>query len=83
MVRVGNNYRGLTSDVQCPLCKLHIDSQEHLLECTKIHNTPLNVTYHDIFGNDITRMKNTLDVLKSALQTREDLLKESSAGGDV
>ena len=76
MVRVGNNYRGTSDVVSCPLCKIEVDSQEHLLRCTKITNMSPNIQYLDIFGEDLTQMKNTLDVLKSALETRENFLKE-------
>ena len=75
MVRVQNNYQGMTKDNLCPLCKIVVDSQEHLLECEHINNTPPDVTYGDIFGEDLCKMKITLDALKSSFKIREDILK--------
>ena len=75
MIRVRNNYQGSSPENQlCPLCKDEIDTQEHLLTCEKIHTTPPNVRYGDIFMDDLSKIKDTLAALKSSFKFREDVL---------
>ena len=49
MIRVGNNYRSMYLDhsggVLCPLCKNKEDTQEHLLECSKLVKEGVSVRY--------------------------------------
>ena len=79
MIRVRNNYQGSSPEDQlCPLCKEEIDTQEHLLTCEKIHPTPPNVSYGDIFMDDLIKVKNTLVALKSSFKFREDILNGKS-----
>ena len=69
-------------NLQCPLCEQHLDTQEHLLVCEKIHQSPPVVSYNDLFGDDCGRMKQTFDVLKYSLHIRDELLRaaEEAAG---
>ena len=76
MIRVSNNYKGTYGENPCcPLCSSEIDNQEHLLTCSEIHEVPEDVNYDDIFSNNTSAMKITLDALKSAFDTREEILK--------
>ena len=75
MVKVKNNYKNSHNDLHCPLCERYLDTQEHLLGCEKIHQSPPVVSYNDIFGDDCGRMKQTFDVLKDSLHIRGELLR--------
>ena len=75
MVKVRNNYKNSHSNLQCPLCEQCLDTQEHLLVCEKIHQSPPVVSYNDLFGDDCGSMKQTFDVLKESLHIREELLR--------
>ena len=72
MVNVRNNYKSSQSDIYCPLCDLEIDSQEHLLVCSKLHESPPNVSYSAIYQNDKSEMKVTFDALKRSLNLRNE-----------
>ena len=77
MIKVRINYKNSYSDLNCPLCNIEPDSQEHLLVCCMIHTdgTLPDVNYSDIFGSETFKMKHVLDVLKTAFMAREELLK--------
>ena len=79
MVRVGNNYRAMYSGQSdavpvCPLCQSGEDTQEHLLECLHLDNDGVSVRYSDIFSMDTTEVKEAFEVLRRALNRREDLI---------
>ena len=79
MVRVGMNYRGGHDVLSCPLCNSSADTQKHLLVCPRIHSSPPDVHYEDIFGCDITLMSNTLQLLKEALRKRVTMLSSEES----
>ena len=62
MAKVATNFSHLYVDLNCPLCKSLIDTQEHLLSCSTLKNEvtelKLNVknSYKNIFGNNIEKM---------------------------
>ena len=62
----------------CPLCKLHDDSQEHILECHEIlklaqHVNNEEAKFSDVFG-DVTAQKAVITKYLIALKTRNSLL---------
>ena len=75
MVEVKNNYKNRQSDLNCPLCGKDTDTQQHLLDCEKIHRSRPNVLYNDLFGDDCSSVRQTFDALKNSLRNREDLLR--------
>ena len=75
MVEVKNNYKNRQSDLNCPLCGKDTDTQQHLLDCEKIHRSRPNVLYNDLFGDDWSSVRHTFDALKNSLRNREDLLR--------
>ena len=83
MVKVKNNYKNSYHNLQCPLCEQHLDTQEHLLFCEKIHQSPPVVSYNDLFADDCGRMKQTFDVLKYSLHIREELLRAAEEATGV
>ena len=86
MCPVKINFRGLHTDVWCPLCSAdgggdrQEDSQQHLLECRAIiENCPdvfndYTVEYQDIFSVQPNVQLSATRLLQSALETRERLL---------
>ena len=75
MIDVRNNYKNMYTDHRCPLCAIEFDTQEHLLTCPKLPVSG-NILYKDIYGSDTTRMKVTFTALKTALSSREEILKQ-------
>ena len=72
MIQVGK-------DMNCEMCKLEIDSQEHLLEChvvksilPELKNT--KVKYEDLFGS-IEKIIPVWKLLEKISKAREDCLK--------
>ena len=75
MAKVRDNYKNSQNDLHCPLCGQDADTQEHLLDCEKIHRSRPNVLYNDLFGDDCSSVRQTFDALKNSLRNREDLLR--------
>ena len=76
MVKVRNNYKWGSNDLYCPLCDLDMDTQEHLLICPKLNQSPLDISYNSIFGNDGSNMKKTFEALKKSLHLREEMMDD-------
>ena len=53
MINVKKNFSSIyKDDIGCRLCKVHVECQEHLLECQKLKKhveIPEDVKYEDIF----------------------------------
>ena len=83
MVKVRNNYKGGSNDLYCPLCDLDMDTQEHLLICSKLNQSPLDLSYNSIFGKDGSNMKETFEALKKSLYLREEMMDDIGRRGCV
>ena len=70
-----NNYRN--TNILCPLCEKHDDTQQHIMNCEKTIEVMNNFdcSYNDIFSIDIDRLYNVACCLKKLHETREKLLK--------
>ena len=77
MVNVRNNFRRNYACSSCPLCGMHIDTQEHLFECIMIkkHFKP-TVEYADIFSDDCDKLLDAVVNLERVLDIRNRLLEE-------
>ena len=81
MIQVGNNYG---RKILCPLCKMHRDDQQGLLECVMIKLScrelyeQENANYQDIFSSDITKLTAISKLMQKCLNTREELIEEKS-----
>ena len=64
------------NEISCRICKLHIECQEHLLQCevlkSKVEN-PNQVVYEDIFGH-VDKQLEAVRVYKKLLREREVFL---------
>ena len=80
MIHVKNNYKTMhkDSDRHCPVCKLEVDTQEHLLECIVLNaSRPIaHVDYQAIFGEEVNKMKLTFNHLKTSLSAREKFISD-------
>jgi hypothetical protein len=74
-----NNYKN--TNILCPLCEQHDDTQEHILTCEKTIGEINNFAciYDDIFSIDMDRLYNVACCLKKLHETREKLLKENKS----
>ena len=79
MVDVKCNFKNKFADLDCPLCKISPDTQEHLLKCEKIQEKNIEIKnnktceYKDIFKPDTTKMKETVELLTKAMKIRNEL----------
>ena len=80
MVEVRNNYGGSFQDMMCPLCKLEVDTQQHLLECKKLEErgeiVSSRINYCDIFSGKLEDKVNVARILQKKFKRRKDLLKK-------
>ena len=88
MLQFGENYRGGRTNVICPLCCSHIDSQAFLTKCPKMQKYLITSDDLDILYTDHIDTK-TIKTLEEAINIREKLLKEQNmnlpygAGGRI
>ena len=64
--------------VLCPLCNLHEDKQEYLLECVMIKIRSPDIVanknkckYADIFSSNVEKLNNVAELLIQAIRIRE------------
>ena len=68
--------------VLCPLCKLHEDNQEGVLNCVviKLNCKELyakkDEKYEDIFSSDLEKLNKISRLFQKCLDTRAELLEE-------
>ena len=80
MLNVKNNFGDKGA---CPLCKLNLDDQSHLLECIMIKlewpeilENKKECVYNDIYSNDIDNLNNIAHLMYLAMRTREKIIKQ-------
>ena len=66
-------------DINCELCKLEIDNQEHLLNCQVLKNivpelNKTSVRYEDIFG-EVEKIIPAGKLFEKISKAREEVLK--------
>ena len=67
-------------DIDCRLCNLAIDSQEHTMQCSELkkHTTwNKDVLYENIYGS-LEQQVEVTKVISSLLEVRERLLEEGN-----
>ena len=76
MIDISDNFKNGKSDLKCRACKVEIEDQPHLLQCTKliehgeiVQNIP---NYSDLFGDDAKKIA----AVSKILQRKFTLLKE-------
>jgi len=78
MVEVGHNFGKKN---ECPLCMNEDDKQNHLMECVIIKVSSKKVfnnekaKYEDIFGHNVKKIKQIVEIMEDALRCRELLLE--------
>jgi hypothetical protein len=80
MVEVKTNFRNKYSDLSCPVCKLTLDTQQHVIECPDLvlrSNIVVsnNVKYSHIFSDDIEKQTAVLQIFKLFWSERKKCLK--------
>jgi hypothetical protein len=77
---VKNNYRNnyVNTNILCPLCEKHDDTQQHMMNCEKLIGVvdASASVYEDIFSTDVDRLFPIAVVLKELHEARESLLNE-------
>ena len=70
MVNVKNNYQHNYTDLQCPVCEIELDSQEHLItKCCKLSNNITEKEMMTFFGQNDSEMAKFIEkVQKNELQ---------------
>ena len=54
MERFGENYRGGKTHVMCPVCKLHYDNQDLVLQCPEVRkNIPDDGNMKELYSETI------------------------------
>ena len=66
------------NDLQCKLGCLHLDDQDYFLKCDVINEQSQrqidNACYYNIFSRNVTRVKQAVEVLSTAMDIRLNLL---------
>ena len=81
MTKVGYNFG---KKVPCPLCKIHEDSQEKILDCIilKINCEELyqqkDEKYEDIFSPNLTKLEKIANIFQKCFESREELLEQQT-----
>ena len=79
------NFKGMSSDLLCPLCRQENDSQEHALSCETIaHNLTTEereVNYSDLFGTLEDQLK-VVKIFQKVLKIRNLLISEEPTTAD-
>ena len=82
MVDVKGNFPNrYWDDIGCKLCKVQVETQEHLLKCEEIKkdvDVPKNIVYEDLFRNSDKQLE-VVKTFKSILRQREILLNSDSS----
>ena len=59
----------------CPACKTEEDTQEHMLSCEVLYPKIIrnnNISYNDIFSEDVTRQAAVVQLCAIIIEKRED-----------
>ena len=79
------NFKGMSSDLLCPLCRQENDSQEHALSCETIaHNLTTEereVNYSDLFGTLEDQLK-VVKIFQKVLKIRNLFISEEPTTAD-
>ena len=81
MLFLRNNYKNMQKEEFCPLCEKtgqkHLDNQEHLLECKMLDTvtdlTEQQLSYNDMYSDDLTKQDKITIVLESKYKLRKIL----------
>ena len=80
MIDVRANYAGGFADLSCPLCKVEVDSQRHLMYCKKLDGESDLVSempnYEDLFGTDITNKICVARIINQRFLKRKQMVKK-------
>ena len=77
MLNVSHNYG---QKIQCPLCKIEEDDQEHLLNCIIIKLASpeilnnIDIKYTDVFSDNLDKLNEVSKLLEVALRRRTEIL---------
>ena len=77
MLDVKYNFKNMfKEDTLCPLCKKCNDTQEHLISCEKIHESPMvTIRYVDLFSKNIKMQLKTFKALEESREKRKKIFE--------
>ena len=78
------------NNMLCPLCKQHEDNQKHIIECKYIRKNITskevsyrNITYEDIYSDNIQNKKSITALFDVCLKVREKLVENLPTEQDL
>ena len=60
--------------MSCPCCLQELDSQLHLIKCTKLTGQVTETEYNYIFGQNELKMESVIKKLQKKLEERNQIL---------
>ena len=82
MIDISDNFKNGKSDLKCRACKVEIEDQPHLLQCTKliehgeiVQNIP---KYSDLFGDDAKKIAAVSKILQRKFTLLKDFKNQSA-----
>ena len=80
MIKIKVNYKNMNKDLKCQICKIEIETLEHLLNCTKYKNTKIPNFDQNIFWNyesfPTKAIVQAVDFVTARLEERDRCLEE-------
>ena len=79
MLDIKCNYKGQYTDMLCPVCGKHEDSQEHLMVCEELNDMNTVVAqipeYSSLFGPSLDKLVQISSIIRENYSKRKDKLK--------
>ena len=79
MIDLKANFQGSHSNLDCELCKKHIDNQESLLSCEKLVSlglVPNLPQYSDLFSKDVAKQFRISSILEEKFKQKKKCTDE-------
>ena len=74
-----NNFKNGSENLNCPLCKIDEDTQEHMfINCMKVQNKLTNTEYRSLLGCDVEKMAEVVKKVEAIVEEREAILGNPS-----
>jgi len=75
MYNVKQNFKGTNLfDMTCPCCLTDLDTQLHLIFCTRLSGTVTEQEYNSIFGNNDKKIEEVVKKLEGKIYERKNIL---------
>ena len=75
MFNVKQNYKGTNLfDMTCPCCRTELDTQRHIIFCTKLSGSITEEEFNCIFGNNDEKMEDVITKLERKVYERKNIM---------